>query len=171
MLGDRRGLTRWPCSVLAVVALVCAGCGGGDDDGVDAVAAAGYMAVIDDFLPPVPADGTRPLVYVARLGDEPFALEDQVEMIAHVGEAYDLRFVDDVAAAVDDEDVEAPPRDDGLLLGIGTITSTVPHTVRVEVYTAAGSVDAQKLTLSVRDDVWQVDAREPIDAEVLVGDE
>jgi hypothetical protein len=157
--------------LLAVVALVAVSGCGGDEDGAGPVGAAGYAAVIDDFLPPVPLDGSRPLVFVARLGEDPFALEDQVVMIAAVEESYDLRFVDDIAAAVDDEDPDAPTRDDGLLLGMGTISTAVPHVVRVEVYRAAGLVDAYKVTLTVRDDVWRVDTSEPIDPEVLLGDE
>ena len=175
MVGDRLSVKRWRCSLLAVVALVAvSGCGGGDDDdddGASPVDAAGYTAVIDDFLPPIPADESRPVVYVARLGEDPFALEDQVAMITAVEETYDLRFVDDIAAAVDDEDSDAAPRDDGLLFGIGTITTAVPHVVRVEVYRAAGLVDAYKVTLTVRDDVWRVNTSEPVDPEVLLSDE
>jgi hypothetical protein len=43
--------------------------------------------------------------------------------------------------------------------------------VRVEVYRAAGVIDAYKVTLTVRDDVWRVDTSEPVDPEVLLGDE
>jgi len=157
--------------LLAVVALAAVSGCGGDDDGAGAVGADGYTAVIADFLPPIPSDGSRPVVFVARLGEEPFALEDQVAMIAAVEESYDLRFVDDIDAAVDNEDSDAPPRDDGLLLGIGTISTAVPHVVRVEVYRAAGVVDAQTVTLTVRGDVWRVDTSEPVDPEVLVSDE
>ena len=174
MLGDRRGfkpLRRSLRRSLMVFALVAVSGCGGTEDGPEPIGAAGYAAVIDDFLPPIPPDQSRPVVYVARLGDEPFALADQVEMIAAVEEKYDLRFVDDIAAAVDDEDSDAPPRDDGLLVGIGTISNVVPHIVRVEVYRAAGVIDAHKVTLTVRDDVWRVDTSEPVDPEVLVGDE
>ena len=171
MSGDRRGLRRWRDSLLAVVALAAvSGCGAADDGSVP-VGADGYMAVLDDFLPPVPPDGSRPVAYVARLGGEPFPLEDQVAMIEAVEESHDLRFVDDISAAVDEEDADAPPRDDGVLLGIGTIPTAVPHVVRVEVYTAAGLVDAYRVTLTVLDDVWRVVTSDPVDPEVLVGDE
>ena len=171
MFGGRRGVKRWPRSLLALVALaVMSGCGG-DDDGVGPVGADAYTAVIDDFLPPVPSDGSRPVVFLARLGEEPFALDDQVAMIAAVEESYDLRFVDEIDAALDNGDSDAPTRDDGLLLGIGTISTAPPHVVRVEVYRAAGMVDAHKVTLVVRDDAWRVDTSEPVDPEVLVSDE
>jgi hypothetical protein len=110
-------------------------------------------------------------VYIARLGDEPFPLDHQVAMIEVAEESHDLRFVDDVEAAVDGADSDAPPRDDGLLLGVGTISAVAPHVVRIETYATAGRIEAHKVTLSVRNDVWRVDTREPIDPEVLVGDE
>lgn len=176
MLGDRCGVKRWRRTLLAVVALAAvSGCvgddAGGEGDRGGPVGVDGYTAVIADFLPAAGVDGSRPVVYVARLSEDPFALEDQVAMIAAVEESHDLRFVDEIGAAIDDEDSEAPPRDDGLLFGIGTISAAVPHVVRVEIYRAAGVVDARKVTLTVRDDVWQVDRSEPVDPEVLLGDE
>lgn len=170
MYGDDRGARRRRRYLIAAVAaLAGSACSSGDDP--RPIGVEGYSTVIDGFLPAVPADGSRPVVYVARLGDEPFPLDDQVAMIELVEESHDLRFVDDVEAAVDDEDTDAPPRDDGLLIGVGTISVSVPHVVRVEVYTTAGAVDAHKVTLSVRDDVWRVDTSEPVDPEVFVGDE
>lgn len=161
---------RRPSWALWLVALLApaAACGSGS---AEPVGVAAYSAVIDDFLPDVPADGSRPVVFVARLTEHQFALEDQVAMIESVGEPYDLRFVDDVDAAIDDGDPETPTREEGLLLGIGTISASAPHVVRVEVYSTAGPIDAHKLTLSVRDDVWRVDASESVEPEVLVGDE
>ncbi len=173
MHGDARGSRRWRHLLIAAVTiLVVPACdnGGGDDD-TRAVGADAYSAAIDGFLPAVPDDGTRPVVYIARLGDEPFPLDHQVAMIEVVEESHDLRFVDDVEAAVDGADSEAPPRDDGLLIGVGTISAVAPHVVRVEIYTTVGRIDAHKVTLSTRNDVWRVDTSEPIDPEVLVGDE
>jgi hypothetical protein len=167
---DRRRPSRLRRSLVAAALAVIAGCGG-SDGGVSPVGAAGYSAVIDGFAPPVGADGSRPVVYVARLGEDPFALDDQVAMITAAEDDYDLRFVDDIAAAVDTEESDAPPRDDGLLVGIGTISTPAPHVVRVEIYRAAGLVDAHKVTLTVRDDVWRVESTEPVDPEVLVGEE
>lgn len=170
MPGDRRCAKRWPRVLLAFVALAAVTACDGGDDGDDPVDAAGYTAVLDEFLPPVPLDGYRPVVFVARLDEDPFALTDQVAMIATVEEDFDLRFVDNIDAAVDDNDADASPRDDGLLFGIGTIPSTAPHVVRVEIYKAADRVDAYKVTLTIRDGVWQVDTSEPVDPEVLLGD-
>ncbi|MEO6570204.1 MAG: hypothetical protein ABIO83_01520 [Ilumatobacteraceae bacterium] len=160
--------------ILAIVAMIVVACGGkdpGPNDAPPPVGAAGYSAAIAEFLPPEPADGTRPVVYIARLGGEPFPLEVQIELIAAVEETHDLRFVDDIDAAVDVEETDAPARDDGMLMGVGTIAASPPHVVRIELYTDAGQIEAHKVTLSVHDDVWRVDTTEPVDPEVLVGDQ
>jgi hypothetical protein len=176
MHGDARGSRRWRhCLIAAVAILSVPACdnGNGNGNGEDnrPVGADGYSTAIDGFLPEVPADGSRPVVYIARLGDEPFPLEYQVAMIETVEETHDMRFVDDVDAAVDRNTSDAPPRDDGLLIGVGTISAVAPHVVRIEIYTAAGRIEAHKVTLSVRNDMWRVDTSEPVDPEVLVGDE
>jgi hypothetical protein len=174
MHGDARGSRRWRHCLIAAVAIVSIpACDNGNGNGEDnrPVGADGYSTAIDPFLPDVPADGSRPVVYIAHLGDQPFPLEDQVAMIETVEETHDLRFVDDVEAAVDNGTSDAPPRDDGLLLGIGTIPAVAPHVVRIEIYTTAGRIEAYRVTLSVRNDMWRVDTSEPVDPEVLVGDE
>jgi hypothetical protein len=174
MLGDARGSRRWRrCLIAAAMILSVPACtdGNGDDDVNRPVGAAAYSAAIEGFLPGVPDDESRPVVYIAHLSDQPFPLDDQVAMIEAVQDTHDLRFVDDVEAAVDDGSSDAPPRDDGLLIGIGTIPTVAPHVVRIEIYTAAGRIEAHKVTLSMPNDTWRVDTREPVDPEVLVGDE
>ena len=171
MHGDARGSRRWRHCVIAAIAMVAVSACDNSDDDTRPIGAEAYSAAIDEFLPAAPDDGTRPVVYIAHLGDKPFPLEHQVAMIEVVEKTHDLRFVDDVKAAVDPEHSDAPPRDDGLLLGVGTISAVDPHVVRVEIYAAAGRIEAHKVTLSVRNDAWRVDTSEPIDPEVLVGDE
>lgn len=171
VLGDRRNVRWWGVSLMTVVALATvSGCADGQD-GADQVGVAAYSAVIDDFVPPVPSDESRPVVYVASLDADPFPLGDQIAMIAAVEESYDLRFVDDFTDAVDDEESEAPLREDEVLLGIGTVSGAVPHVVRVEVYGASGLIDAYKVTLEVRDGEWRVETTESINPQVLGSDE
>ena len=158
--------------VLAVGALGMWGCTPADDDpaaiGVDA-----YSVAIAEFLPdePVAEDGTRPIVYVARLGDAMFELDEQVAMIETIEATHDLRFVDSIEAALDHEEGEAPPREGGLLLGIGTVAPTEPHLVRVEVYGGSRDASAFLLTLQSDADRWRIETSEPVEPEVLVGDE
>ena len=159
-----------PRLVPAVLALLAvAGCAGGSEEttevGVDA-----YNLVIAEFLPPPAGDDEDPpVVFIARLGEEPFELDVQVSMIEAVDETHDLRFVDTVAAAIDDE--RAAPRDDGLLLGVGTVAATEPHLVRVEILTGTAAPTAQLLTLGRQADRWRIEMREPVEPEVLIGDE
>lgn len=152
---------------LAGAALGACGSRTGDVTSADADA---YGVVIGRFLPPSPdAGGDRPVVYIARLGEGRFELDDQVALIDAVAGTHDLRFVDEYGAAVDDGEVG--PRDDGLLLGVGSIASSPPHVVRVEVFGRAGEVDAHLLTLVRRGERWAVETSELVEPEVLVGDE
>ena len=110
----------------AALVIGTAGCRSDDGDppavGIDA-----YRVVLGEFLPdPAGSDGDRPVVWVAKLGDEPFTLDDQVAMIEDVEDSHDLRFVDSIDAAVDGEDADSPPRDGGVLLGIGTVAPSAP---------------------------------------------
>lgn len=145
----------------------------GEDATPEAVGRDAYSLVLAEFLPTpaVSPDADRPIVFVSRLGDEPFALDDQVAMIDEFAESHDLRFVDSLDAAVDLEDPAAPARDGGVLLGIGTVAARSPHVVRVEVYAGAADVRAHLLTLEIRSDRWVIDTDESVEPEVLVGDE
>lgn len=156
-----------------MIALFALGaCTPGEDDpdeiGVDA-----YSMVLAEFLPDaaVGDDEERPIVYVARLGDGTFELDDQVAMIEQIEESHDLRFVDSIDAALYDEDGDAEPRDDGLLLGVGTVAPTEPHLVRVEVYAGSSDANAFLLTLRRGAERWRIETSEPVEPEVLVGDE
>ncbi len=168
---QRPSRSRLAAAALAAlfVTVVVAACGDGSDEpaevGVDA-----YNLVIAEFLPaPAGEDEDRPVVFVARLGDEPFDLDVQVSMIEAVEDSHDLRFVDTVDAALDDEDAE--PREDGLLLGVGTVAAIEPHLVRVEVYSGTSEPTARLLTLERRAESWRIEASEPVEPEVLIGDE
>jgi hypothetical protein len=175
-MSSRSPRTSWRCWVIGVgVALAAAGCGSDDArDETVPIGADAYEVLLAEFLPPAPADEEldRPVVYVAPLG-APLSLDLQVAIIEAVAPTHDLRFVDDVAAAVvdDDGDGDATPRDDGLLLGMGTIPENAPHTVRVEVYHGVDQVLAYRLTLIEQDATWRVETSEPVDPEGLVSDE
>lgn len=156
--------------VIAALALVgCTGTSAVDDE--QAVDAGTYAAVIDRFVPAAPTTDPLRVAFVTAVGDEPLALDDQVAVIDALADTHDVRFVDDPADAFDPDLADAPPRDDGLLIGVGKISGDSPHTVRVEVYSAADRIVAQLVTLSWRDDAWQIDSVEPVEPEVLVADE
>lgn len=157
--------------VAAAVALFggCSGTAAVDDE--QAVDAGTYAAVIARFVPAAPTSEPIPVAFVTAAGDEALALDDQVAVIDALAETHDVRFVDDPVDAFDPDLADAPPRDNGVLIGVGKISGESPHTVRVEVYSAADRIIAQLVTLSWRDESWQIDSVELVEPEVLVGDE
>jgi hypothetical protein len=153
----------------AVVLGVIAGCG--DDD--DAIAfpepdASAYAAALAPFLP-IADPEEQPNVFVAPF-EETLALEEQVAIIDLIGEGYDLKFVDDAAAAVDTDPVGRPVRDDGLLIVLGTIPPEPPYVVRVEQYRREDDVSAQLVTLVWRTGHWDVAHEERVQPEAVIVD-
>lgn len=157
--------------LFVAVALV-AGCGSSSPPAVaDQVDATTYTAVISRFVPPsIDPDDVR-VVYLAGVGPTEMSLEDQIAVIDGFADTHEIRFVDDLAAAVDSDLPGSPPRDDGLLIGVGKITSESPYTVRVEVYKDADRIEAQLVTVVRRGGDWVVESVEPVEPEVLVADE
>ena len=130
-----------------------------------------YTAVISRFVPPPTDPDNVRVVFVAGVGATEMSLEDQVSVIDGFAATHEVRFVDDVTAAIDGDLPGSPPRDEGVLIGIGKITGETPYTVRVEVYFDADRIEAQLVTVVRRDGDWVVESVEPVDPEVLVGDE
>lgn len=124
------------------------------------------LATVLDDPPPDDADD-RTVVFVVPL-DGGVDIDTQAALIERFADAYDLRFVDDLTAAVQTDDPERAPRDDGIVLGVGTIASEAPHLVRLERYRSADEVEAHLLTLELDDDGWVVATTDPVPAEVLV---
>lgn len=138
----------------------------------DSVGAATYTAVIGHFVQPPTVDPeTLPVVYVAGLGATEISLEGQVSVIDDFATTHEIRFVDDFAAAVDEDSPGSPPKDDGVLIGVGHISPDSPHNVRVEVYVDVDRVEAQLVTVVYRRGEWVIEGVEPVEPEVLVGDE
>lgn len=149
--------------------IVLAACGDGGDP-VVAVDAAAYSTVLAAQLPPPAADeDPLPVVFVVSIGDEPLSLEDQISIVDDHAETHDIRFVDDLAAAVDLEVELVPVRDDGIVVGLGTIPAERPYVVRVETYRTDQDVTAQLVTVARGASSWRVVDTEAVDPEVLVG--
>ena len=137
----------------------------------DTIDASTYAAIIGRFVPP-PLDTDVPsIVYVAGSAAIEMSLEDQVTVIDSFAPTHEVRFVDDFAAAVDSGAPGSPPKDDGVLIGVGKISPESPHTARVEVYVDADRVEAQLVTVAYREDKWVVESVEPVEPEVLLGEE
>ena len=157
---------------LFLAVTVVAACGSSSPPAVaDQVDATTYTAVISRFVPPpIDPDDVR-VVYVAGVGPTEMSLEDQVSVIDGFADTHEIRFVDDVAAAIDGDLPGSPPRDDGVLIGVGKLTIEPPYTVRVEVYTDADRIEAQLVTVVRQNGDWIVESVEPVEPEVLLADE
>jgi hypothetical protein len=156
--------------VAALTALLATlvACSGSATPGVPSEA---YVAALTPFLPdPAPEGDDRPVVFVAVTGEHPIGLEAQVAIVDAVAEHYDLRFVDDFEAALDDAGDDPAPVEDGRLLAIGTIQADAPHIVRVEDYLDAERSTAHIVTLVERSGRWSVASVERVEPEVLVGE-
>lgn len=161
-------------SLVLLCGLVAAACDGGPTPEPpsstkvhkpDAEAYSTALATILDDRP-VPED-ERTVVFLVPLGDD-LGIETQAAVIDSFTESYDIRFVDDLAAAVDGEDPAHPPREEGIVLGIGTIDRVPPHVVRLERYRSVDDVDATLLTLEFRHERWRVAMTDQVPAEVLI---
>lgn len=160
--------------MLVLSALVAMACSGDPDPAVPTTTSApepnaeAYGAalgvILEDTEPP---DTDRTVVYVVPL-DEGVDIDTQASVIDRFAEAYDVRFVDDLGAAVVGDDDRRPPRDDGIVVGLGTITLQPPHRVRLEQYVAVDDVRATRVTLELAASGWTVSRTEPVAAEVLV---
>jgi hypothetical protein len=158
--------------VLAVLtAALAVGCDESVDDAAEPPGAAAYAMVIARFLPPAIDPDERPVAYVVPVNGEALALDVQVAVIDALSEVGDVRFVDDVGAAVDEESSDLPPRDEGTLVGLGRFSADAPYTVRVELYRGRDRVDGRLLTVRSEDGNWVVIDSETVAPEVLVADE
>jgi hypothetical protein len=159
--------------VFALAALGLAACESSNPPPADhPVDADAYSVVIAQFVSPPSTDpDQRRVVFVAGVSDETLSLDDQVAIIDGFAETHDVRFVDDFAAAVDADLPGLPPKNDGILIGVGKISSDVPHTVRVEIYVNADDIEARLVTIAFRNDAWVIVSVEPVEPEVLVDDQ
>jgi hypothetical protein len=152
--------------------LVATACGGGDADADgDRVGKMGeaYVAVLTSVLPATTTaeEDPLPVLYVWEFTEAPMSLDDQVVVIDHFDDTHDVRFVDHFDAAVDVDLPTTPPRDEGLLVGLGAIPADAPHTVRVEFYEDADTISAVLVTLVSVQDAWTVTDEEPVAPEAF----
>ncbi len=158
---------------VAMLALVVTGCGRSPrgTGGVE-IGGAAYIAAVEPFLPspphPPPAN-ERNVVFVVPLDGRALPLEVQIEVVGAFADNYDIRFVDDVAAALDERGAHRPPQEGGLLIGLGPVTTGPPHTTRIELYWSDDAVEGHLVTLAPTDVGWQVTSDEPVTPETLAG--
>ncbi len=163
--GGRRAIA------LVAGALALAACGDSGSASEDEVAAIGdaYVTVLSNVLPETElVDGEPlPVLYLWEFTEEPMSLDDQVVVIESFDDTHDVRFVDQFDAAVDVDQPGTPPRDDGLLVGLGPVPADPPHSVRVELYESELMITAVSVTISYDSDAWTVTAEEPVEPEAF----
>lgn len=162
-------MRRWVVAVLAAVLCPLAACSQ-DDPVAEPPGVPAYATVIARFLPPAVDPDSLPVVYVVPVSGESLAIETQVGVIETLAEQADVRFLDDVTAAVDEESSDQPPLDEATLIGLGTFSAEPPYTIRVELYRGRDRIDGRLLTIRREDEGWVVIDAETVTPEVLVGD-
>jgi hypothetical protein len=159
----------WLGFILALAGLAACGSTSPPDTG-EQVDATTYAAVLGRFVPPPADPGMLRVVFVAGDATSEMSLEDQVTVIDGLAATHEVRFVDDFTAALDSDTADSPPKEEGLLIGIGRIAPKSPHTVRVETYTDAERVDAYLVTVAYRTGEWVIDTVESVEPEMFVGE-
>lgn len=157
--------------VATVACVVCAACS--DDASPDDEASTGsvYVAILRHLDVPDPGpDGERAVVYVADMNNDPLSLDGQVEVIGVLDPDVDVRFVDDIDAAVDSDGGAFAAPDGGWLVAVGTPVDDGTGdviAVRVEVIEPDDEPVAWQLHLDVSADVTVVESVE-LEPELLV---
>lgn len=156
---------------VATLALMVTGCGRSPQStGGPEIGSAAYIAAVEPFLPPLPhrppAD-ERGVVFVVPLDGRALPLEVQIEVVGAFADDYDIRFVDDVDAAIDERAPHHPPQEGGLLIGMAPVTAVSPHSTRIELYWSDDVVEGHLVTLALTDDGWQVTGDESVTPETL----
>jgi hypothetical protein len=126
-----------------------------------------YAAVIRALAAQAPPDVTgneerERVIFVGPLDEEsPISLEVQAATLEHFENAETIRFVDHREEAIDSELPEAPVRDDGMLILLGTVPDGAAPSVDAELYLDRDDVTRFTATAQRRDGDWTVLTLEP----------
>ena len=130
--------------------------------------AAAYSVIIDDLLrrqPIEPAEGSElPVVYIEAFSDEGISLEVQVLVVANLAEQLEIRFIDDVAEATDQDLETHPVKSGSVLIGVGPVPEA-PVEIQVEWYNDRETVTAYRYALTARGESEWVVEGEPVSTE------
>lgn len=112
-----------------------------------------YVATIRDVVANQPASAdpdVLPVVYVIGVGEQEIAADVQAEVAAELKDDIDVRFADERAEAVLEDEEDAPVRNEGLLIAMGALPpdgDADAVDVGIEVYRS--DVDWSKRVLTV----------------------
>jgi hypothetical protein len=155
-------------TALMVVGLLSGCTDGGEREDAERDAAI-YRSVIVDVVERsgVDLDGGEdlPVLFLEALGPDGIPLGVQVEVVGHFVERYEIRFIDDLDEAVDEELPGLPVQEGSLLIGLGDLDVGRTTEVHCEIYLRADDVRGFGYTLvQVGDLRWEV-VGSPVDAE------
>jgi hypothetical protein len=162
--------------VLAVLAGLLAGCSDGEGTDDTGRRTEIYGLVLDwvlhqvEFPPPTEGDepDETPTVFVDHLNRD-ISLDVQVGLVAMFEEGYDLRFVDALSEAIDEDAPRSPVRGEAVLVGLGPIPDSGPYLVRAEVYHHELDIEAFRFEVIRRGGEWvRRGEPEPVEPEGFV---
>jgi hypothetical protein len=126
-----------------------------------------YAAVIRALAAQAPPDVTADdapdrVIFVGPLDEEsPISLEVQAATVEQFENAEIIRFVDHREEPIDSELPEAPVRDDGILILVGTVPGGSAPSVDAELYVDRDDVTRFTATAQRQDGEWTVVSLEP----------
>ncbi len=152
----------WGLAV-ATVAIVGAGAGCDSSDDTE-VSRDGhvYIATIREVLteqPPPPEPDELPVVFVVGIGEEDIAADVQAEVLRALDDDAVVRFADERAEAVAENEPDVPVIDAGVLLVVGEIAGDDDATevdVEIEMYRTAQDWSKRVLTIASGPSQWTV---------------
>lgn len=150
-------------TTLVAITLAVVSCGSDGADATDRDAGV-YVAVIRALAPGEAGERTPGgtideldrVVYVGPLDDaQHIPLEVQAAVVEQLDELATVRFVDERAEAIDDDDEEAPVLEDGVLVLVGPVPAGARPSVDAERYVDAGDAARLRVRLEPTDGAWE----------------
>lgn len=128
------------------------GCPNEEQQSDDERDAAIYEAVIEDVIERsgVELDGGEdlPVLFIESIGPDGILLPVQVEVVGKFEDRYEIRFIDHLDEAVEEELVELPVPEGSLLIGLGDLHVDGTAAVHCEIYLQADDVRGFGYTLA-----------------------
>lgn len=163
------GIPSVVATAFAVIAVpvVAVGCGDADDPTTDEGREATVYALVLEWLvdqEPTPADGDL-VLYITPRSEHTVDIDVQANVVELMAPSADVRFIDELAEALELDEPGAPVRGDGVLVGFGAVASEGDVVeVYVDRYRTADDVEAWTVTARRTGTSWRfVQPPEPIE--------
>jgi hypothetical protein len=160
-MGSARAMQR--AAAASAISMILVACSAGADnpragDGREAAVYESVLAWMLDEEPQRSSDErTGWTMYVESRYEEPIAVGVQALVVEALDDRVVVRFIDERAEAVEEDDEWQPVRDNGILVGLGGVPpegDTV--NVYVDRYRDIDDVDAFDIAVRRRGDTWEV---------------